>query len=79
MRLLRKRCDGAADLQQLRFGVAYELHEDFALPAALAAKAAHDFAEVVLERSGLGRQGSGACGTLLREVVDELEDFFCAL
>jgi hypothetical protein len=37
----------------LRFGVAYQFYEDFALPPALAAKAAHDLLEVLVQRVGL--------------------------
>jgi hypothetical protein len=52
--------------------LAYKLHEDFALTSALAAKAAHDFLQVVLELLGLALQ-RGRSGDAER---DELEDFF---
>ena len=79
LRLQRQRGDGAAHLQQLCFRLAHQLHEDFALPPALSAKAAHDFLQVVLDRVRLGRQRGGSLGALLRDVVNEVEDFFCAL
>jgi hypothetical protein len=63
--LLRQRGNGAADFQQLRFGVAHQLHEDAALSTALAPKAAHHPLEVLLEHAGLGLQRRGVRGTLL--------------
>ena len=50
---LRELSDGAADLQELPCGVAYQFHEDLALPPALATKAAHDLLEGVLKLLGL--------------------------
>jgi hypothetical protein len=72
VRLLHQRGDGAATFSQLRFGLAHQLHEDFALTSALAAKAAHDFLQVVLELLGLALQ-RGRSGDAGR---DELEDCF---
>jgi hypothetical protein len=79
LRLLRQHPNGHPKLQKLRFGLAHQLHEDFALPPALAAKAVHDLLEVLLEGVGMGLQRCGARGALLRNVRDEVEDFFCAL
>jgi hypothetical protein len=42
-RRLRQHGDGAAQCSPLRFCLAHQLHEDFALTSALATKAAHDF------------------------------------
>lgn len=67
---------GAATLQELLFCLAYERHEDFALPAALATKAAHDLREVVVERVRLGLQRGRLRGALRRDGLDEVEDFF---
>ena len=52
-RLLRQSGNGTADLQQLRFGVAHQLDEDFALAPALAPEAAHDLVQFVLPLRGL--------------------------
>lgn len=73
---LRELSNSAADLQELRFGVAYQFHEDFALPSALAAKVAHDLLQVVLKLLGLRLERGDSCGALLGDVVDEVEDFF---
>lgn len=70
--LLRQCSDGAIQFSQLRFGVAHQLHEDFALTSALATKAVHDFLQIVLECLGLALQ-RGRSGDTGR---DELEDFF---
>lgn len=70
---------GAAPLSKLLFGLAYQRHEDFALPAALATTAAHDLREVVVERVRLGLQRGRLRGTVGRDGLDEGEDFFCAL
>ena len=77
--VLRGLCEGShgtAQLQQLLFGLAHDHHQDFALPATLAAKAAHASLEVVVERVGLRLQrgrwrGAGRCNGR-----DEVEDFF---
>jgi hypothetical protein len=63
-------------LQQLRFSLADQAHEDFALAPALPAKAAHDLLEVVVKRLGLALQRGRWRGALRRDGVDELEDFF---
>ena len=71
--------NGATTLSQRLFRVAYQRHEDFALPPALAAKATHDLLEILVERTGLRCQRGGSRGTLRGALLDELEDFFCAL
>ena len=53
LRFLCQSGNGTADLQQLRFGVAHQFHEDVALSTALAPKAAHDLLQVVLQLRGL--------------------------
>jgi hypothetical protein len=68
--------NGTSPLQQLLFGLAHQRHEDFALPPALPAKAAHDLLEVPVERAGLRRHCGGSRGALRRDLLDELEDFF---
>src|SRR5713226_1020392 len=66
-------------LQQLRFRLAHHAPKPFALAPALAAKAAHDLGEVVLEVLRLGLQRR-ACGRArIGEVRDDLADFFFAL
>jgi len=50
---LGQRGNGAAQRQKLLFGVAHQADEDFALASALAAEAAHDLFEVLVERVGL--------------------------
>jgi hypothetical protein len=51
--LLGKGCDGLAKFQELLFGVANQLHEDMRLAPAAAAKAPHDFCDLLLEAVGL--------------------------
>jgi hypothetical protein len=48
--------------------VTHQLDEYFALSTALAAKAAHDLVQVVLQLRGLRLQRGGAGGVLLRDV-----------
>jgi hypothetical protein len=74
-RRLRQQGDGAAQCYPLRFCLAHQLHEDFALTSALATKTAQDFVQGVLERLGWVLQ-PGHSDNAGR---DELEDFFCAL
>jgi hypothetical protein len=74
--LLGKRGQGLPQLQQLLFGLADQFHEHFALPPALAAKAAHDLLQLRLEVKGLGLPRCGSGGALLHEGPNELEDFF---
>ena len=67
---------GATTLQELLFRLAHQRHEDLALPAALATKAAHDLREVVVERGRLGLQRGRLRGALRRDGLDEVADCF---
>jgi len=67
---------GAATLPELLFCLAHQRHADFALPAALSTKAAHDLREVVVEGVRLGLQRGRGRGALRRDGLDEVEDFF---
>ena len=67
---------GAASLQERLVSLAHQCHEDFALPAALLAKAVPDLLEVVVERVSLVLQRGCLRGTLGRDGLDEVEDFF---
>lgn len=78
--LLGGPCQGQdllSQCQQLRLRLAHQRHKHFSHPSALAAEAAHQFLEVVLEflRLHLHRRGLG--GALRRYGRDDLEDFFC--
>jgi len=74
-----KHFDGLAELQELPFGLAYQLHEDVALPPALAAKAPHDFFQFLLQPVGLGPQCDDPAAGSLGDTFDALQGFFCAL
>ena len=71
--------NGASQLQELLFGLAHQADEDFAVAPALAATAAHELLERVVERVGLRLQCGRLRGTVGRDELDEVEDFFCAL
>ena len=73
---LGKRHEGEATYQALLFRLAHQCHEDFALPAALSSKTAHDLLEGVGERVGLGLQRGRLRDALERDGLDEVEDFF---
>ena len=73
---LSERHEGEATRQELLFRLAHQRHEDFALPAALSAKTAHELLESVVERMGLGLQRSRLRDALGRDGLDEVEDFF---
>jgi hypothetical protein len=77
--LVPKVGDGLAKLQELLLRVAYQFHKDVPLPSALAAKAPHDFFQLLVEGLGLPREARGVAAALLRDVFDELQGFFCAL
>ena len=68
--------NGAAEFQQLLFGLAHQRHKDFALTAALVPKAPHDPLEVVVESVGAGLQRGRVRGAGRRDGLDEVEDFF---
>ena len=74
--LLRERGDGAAKCSQLRFGLAHEFHEDFALTSALAAKATHDFGDLLVEAVGLAVQLHSPATAPLSNPFNQLESFF---
>jgi hypothetical protein len=74
--LLPKGVDGLAERQELPFGVAHHLHEDAALPPALAAKAPQDFLQFLLQALGLGPQGGSPAAASLGDAVDDLKGFF---
>lgn len=71
--------NGVATLQKLLFSLAHQADKDFALATALAAKAAHDLREGVMQGVGLRFQRGRCRGAVRRDGPDELEDFFWAL
>lgn len=79
LRLLSQRGDGLAKLQELVFRVTYQFHEDLALTTTLAAKAPHDFGQLLVEPLGLPCEARGTVAALLRDGCDERKGFFCAL
>src|SRR5882672_2113233 len=70
---------GTPSRQQLRFRLAHHAHKHLALSATLAAKAAHDLGEVLLELLRLGLQRRARDHAVLGEGRNDLEDFFFAL
>jgi hypothetical protein len=74
--LLPKRGDGLSKLQELLLSVAYQFYKDVTLPSALAAKAPHDFFQLLVEGVGLTREGRGLAAALLRDVCNERQGFF---
>jgi hypothetical protein len=79
LRLLPKRGNGLSKLQELVFRMPYQFHKDVPLSAALAAKAPHDFCQLLVEFLGLTPEDGGSAAARLREVFDECQRFFCAL
>src|SRR5437870_8058363 len=77
--LLPQGCHGFSKLQELLFRLAHQFHKDLALPTTLAAKASHDFFQLLVESLGLAREDRGAAAGRLRDGFDDLKDFFCAL
>src|SRR5262245_7568357 len=65
--------------QQVSFRLAHQTDKDSSLPAALPSKATHNLGEVVVQLLGLRLQDRPLGGTLLRNLRDNLEDFFFAL
>jgi hypothetical protein len=74
--LLPKRSDGFSQLQKLLFRVAHQFHEDVPLPSALAAKAAHDFFDLLVEAMGLVRERRGPAAALRCDADNQLKRFF---
>jgi hypothetical protein len=73
--LLPHGSNGLAKPQELLLRVPHPLHQDLALPTALAANASHDFGQLWLERLDLTCEARGAA-VLLREGRKERKDFF---
>jgi hypothetical protein len=74
--LLPKRGDGLAKLQELVFRLAHQFHEDVTVPSALAAKASHDFFQLLVEAMGLVRELRGPAAAPRGEACNQLERFF---
>ena len=58
------------------FGVAHQRDEDFALASTLAAKAAHDLLQGLVQLLRLLTQGLGRRGAVARDRLDESQEFF---
>src|SRR5262249_1033509 len=67
------------DVEQLFFGLAYQLHKHFPLAPTLATETTHDLLQVSLELDDLGFQRFAFRGALLEDMRDDLEDFSWAL
>jgi hypothetical protein len=74
--LVPQRGDGLAQLQELLFRVAHQLHEDVSLPSALATKATHAFGEFLVQVLGLVLELRGVASASLRDAGYQLEGFF---
>jgi hypothetical protein len=74
--VLPQRGDGLSQLQKLLFRLAHQFHEDVPLPSALAAKAAHDFLQLLVEALGLVRERRGPAAAPRCETCNQLERFF---
>jgi len=74
--LLPKRSDGLSQFQQLLFRVAHQFHEDVPVPSALAAKASHDFFQLLVEAMGLVRERRGPAAAPRCDACNQLERFF---
>jgi len=69
--LLGKGFDGLAKFQELLFGVANQLDKDMSLAPAAAAKAPHDFFDLLLKALGLLLELGRPAAALLSDVLDE--------
>jgi hypothetical protein len=69
--LVGKGCDGLATCQELLFGVATQRDKDMRLAPAAAAKAPHDFFDLVLEAVGLLLELGRPAAALVSDVLDE--------
>jgi hypothetical protein len=65
--------------EQGGFRLAHQTHKDFPLAATLPPKAAHQLGEFELELLRLHLQGRALGTAVIRELRDDLEDFFFAL
>jgi hypothetical protein len=74
--LLPKRGEGLAKLQELVFRVAHQFHEDVTVPSALAAKASHDFFQLLVEAMSLVRELRGPAAAPRCDTCNQLEHFF---
>ena len=74
--LVGKGFDGLAKCQELRCGVAPQLDQDRRVASAAAAKAPHDFVDLVLEAVGLLLELGRPAAALLCDVLDEFSRFF---
>ena len=74
--LLPKRGDGLSQLQKLLFRLAHQFHEDVPVPSALAAKAAHDFCQFLVQALGLVRERRGPAAALRGDACNQLKRFF---
>jgi hypothetical protein len=74
--LLRKPLDGLAERKEWPFGVADQLHEDVALPPALAAKTTHDLCQLLWEAVGSALERGGLAAAQCHEALEALEGFF---
>jgi hypothetical protein len=74
--LLPKRRDGFSQIPQLLFRLAYQFHEDVPLPSALAAKASHDFFQLLVEAMGLVRERRDPAAAPRCDTYNQLERFF---
>ena len=77
--LLGPRLDRLAQAQQVPFGLAHQLDEDFALAPALTAEASHDFLQTLMQLMSLRAQGGGGASALAADALDEMKGFFWAL
>jgi hypothetical protein len=68
--------NGAAQFQELFFGLAHQRYKDFALPTPLASKSIHNILKGFIECVGVGFQCGRWRGALRRDGLDEVEDFF---
>ena len=74
--MLPKRSDGLSQFQQLLFRVAHQFHEDVPVPSALAAKASHDFFQLLVEARGLVRELRGPAAAPRCDACNQLERLF---
>ena len=69
--LLGKGFDGLAKCQEVLFGLAHQLDKDMRVASAAAAKAPHDFVDLLLEAVGLLLELGRPAAALVCDVLDE--------
>ena len=74
--VLPQRGDGLSQFQKLLFRLAHQFHEDVPLPSALAAKASHDFFQLLVEALGLVREYRGPAAAPRGDACNQIERFF---